>query len=203
MSNPLELKYSASLMSQSFWFVEFRNLVKLAASGIPIDEIKKKCLEENLVGALTENRIKRATGYLINRLKQMDEKMIKIFCDADVATQKIINLVIMLRMDRLFFEFMYEVYRDKVILGIPELSSSDVNVFFSKKEIQSEEVAGWKDTTRRKLGVCYLNYLADANLLTVIDKKKMITPPVLDIVLERYLQASGDEAISKAITGDN
>lgn len=203
MSNPLELKYSASLMSQSFWFVEFRNLVKLAASGMSIEEIKKKCLEENLVGALTENRIKRTTGYLINRLKQMDEKMIKIFCDADVATQKIINLVTMLRTDRLFFEFMYEVYRDKVILGVPELVSSDVNIFFSKKEIQSEEVAGWKDTTRRKLGICYLNYLADANLLTVVDKKKMITPPVLDIVLERYLQASGDEAISKAITGDN
>ena len=41
----------------------------------------------------------------------------------------------------------------------------------------------------------------DANLLTVVEKKKTITPPILDIALERYLEACGDGAMVKAITG--
>lgn len=198
-----ELKYTASLMSQSFWFTEFKALVRLAASGMEINEIKKKCIEENLVGASTENRIKAITGHLIKRLRQMDENMIHIFCDADVATQKIINLITMLKVDRLFFEFMYEVYREKVILGVPELTASDVNIFFSKKETQAEDIAAWKDTTKKKVGMYYLNFLTDANLLTVIDKKKTITPPILDIVLEKYLNACGEDTLIKALTGVN
>ena len=31
------------------------------------------------------------------------------------------------------------------------------------------------------------------------DKKKMITPPILDIVLERYLQSVGEEVLGKAL----
>ena len=41
----------------------------------------------------------------------------------------------------------------------------------------------------------------DSNLLTVVEKKKIITPPILDIALERYLEANGDDTILKAITG--
>ena len=43
--------------------------------------------------------------------------------------------------------------------------------------------------------------MTDANLLTVVDKKKTITPPILDIALERYLEVCGESAMIKAITG--
>lgn len=54
--------YSAGLMSQSFWFLEFKKAVKLRQDGLGYDEIKKKCIEENLFGAATENRVKRMAG---------------------------------------------------------------------------------------------------------------------------------------------
>ena len=47
----------------------------------------------------------------------------------------------------------------------------------------------------------YFNYLTNANLLTIVNKQKTITPPILDIALERYLEACGDGDIVKAITG--
>ena len=37
--------YSAGLMSQSFWFLEFKKAVKLRQEGLDYDEIKKKCVE--------------------------------------------------------------------------------------------------------------------------------------------------------------
>lgn len=196
-------KYSAGLMSQSFWFLEFKRAVKMRQEGMTYDDIKKKCVEENLFGAAKEYRALRMAGYIITRVKIMDDTLVDLFCTSDLSTQKLINLVTILRTDRLFFEFVYEIYREKVILGVETMEESDVNVFFTRKEAQSELIAGWKDSTKRHLRSCYLNFMTDANLLTVIDKKKMITPPILDIALERYLQSVGEEVMVKALAGVN
>lgn len=197
----IEPTYSAGLMSQSFWFIEFKKVIKLISEGKSEDEIKKMCIEENLFGAAKEYRAKRMYGYIWNRVKKLDETLMELFLDSDLATQKIINLIAIIRSDRLFFEFIFEVYREKNIIGTQVLEDTDANIFFKNKEIQSEDIAVWKDTTKRKLRQVYFNYLIDANLLTVVDKKRMITPPILDIALERYLEACGDSAIIKAITG--
>lgn len=197
----IEPTYSAGLMSQSFWFIEFKKVIKLISEGKSEDEIKKMCIEENLFGAAKEYRAKRMYGYIWNRVKKLDETLMELFLDSDLATQKIINLIAIIRSDRLFFEFIFEVYREKNIIGTQVLEDTDANIFFKNKEIQSEDIAAWKDTTKRKLRQVYFNYLIDANLLTVVDKKRTITPPILDIALERYLEACGDSAIIKAITG--
>lgn len=197
----VEKAYSAGLVSQSFWFVEMKKVIKLIDSGKNEEDIKKICIDENLFGAAKEYRAKRMYGYIWNRTKKLDKALIDLFCTSDLETQKIINLIAILRSDRLFFEFMFEVYREKKILGVPVMEDIDVNVFFKNKEIQSEDIAAWTDNTKRRLRSIYFNYLIDANLLTVVDKKKMITPPILDIALERYLETCGDNSIIKAITG--
>lgn len=193
--------YSAGLISQSFWFVEMKKVIKLINDGKSEAEIKKMCIDENLFGAAKEYRAKRIYGYIWNRTKMLDEALINLFCTSDLATQKVINLITILRADRLFFEFVFEVYREKNILGITVIEDADANIFFKNKEIQSKDIASWTDGTKRRLRSIYFNYLIDANLITVVDKKKTITPPILDIALERYLEACGESIIIKAITG--
>lgn len=195
------MNYSAGLISQSFWFVEIKKIINLINDGMAEDEIKKLCIDENLFGVMKEYRAKRIYGYIWNRAKKLDKTLIDLFCTSDLATQKVINLIAILKTDRLFFEFMFEVYREKNILGIPVIEDADVNIFFKKKEIQSEDIASWTDGTKRRIRSIYFNYLTDANLLTVVEKKKTITPPILDIALERYFETCGDGAIIKAITG--
>lgn len=195
------MNYSAGLVSQSFWFVEIKRIIKLINDGMTEEEIRKLCINENLFGAMKEYRAKRIYGYIWNRTKKLDKAMIELFCASDIATQKVINLISILKSDRLFLEFMFEVYREKNILGVNVIEDSDVKVFFKNKEIQSEDVSAWSDSTKRRLCSIYINYLTDSNLLTVVEKKKTITPPILDISLERYLEANGDDTILKAITG--
>ena len=194
-------KYSAGLVSQSFWFVETKRIIKLIHDGKSDDEIKRMCIDENLFSTTKKYRAKRIYGYIKNRIKNLDKELIELFYTSDLITQKVINLIAILKSDRLFFEFMFEVYREKNILGIPVIEDADVNIFFKNKEIQSEDIAAWTDGTKRRLRSIYFNYLTDANLLTVVDKKKTITPPILDIALERYLEACGESAMIKAITG--
>ncbi len=195
------MNYSAGLISQSFWFVEIKKIINLINHRMSEDEIKKLCIDENLFGAIKEYRAKRIYRYIWNRVQKMDKTLIDLFCTSDLATQKVINLIAILRSDRLFFEFMFEVYREKNILGIPVIEDADVNIFFKNKEIQSEDIAAWTEGTKRRLRSIYFNYLTDANLLTVVNKKKTITPPILDIALEHYLEACGESVIIKAITG--
>lgn len=197
----MEQKYSAGLVSQSFWFVEFKKVIKLLNEGKTEKEIKELCINDNFFGAINENRAKRMYGYIWNRVKRLDDTMIHLFETSDLTTQKLINLIAILLGDRLFFEFIFEVYREKMIIGTDELSDFDLNIFFKNKEVQSDDVATWIDRTKKRLGSAYFNFMIDANLITVVDKKKMITPPVLDITLERYLEASGNETLVKAIKG--
>lgn len=56
-------EYSAGLMSQSFWFIEFKKIIKLISGGKMDDEIKTICIDENLFGAAKEYRAKRMCGY--------------------------------------------------------------------------------------------------------------------------------------------
>ena len=128
--------YSAGLMSQSFWFIEFKKVVKLVSDGKSQNDIKAACVEENLLGAVNPYRAKRVAGYLTNRVSTLDAREIQMFIESDLATQKLLNLIAVLRTDRLFFEFLFEVYREKILLGIPVIEDSDTNVFFKNKGAQ-------------------------------------------------------------------
>lgn len=193
--------YSSGLVSQSFWFIEMKKIIKLVSEGRNELEIKKICIEENLFGAAKEYRAKRIYGYLWKRVERLDETIIELFLNSDLQTQKLINLIAVLKVDRSFFEFIFEVYREKSILGVPKIEDADINIFFNNKEIQSEDIAKWTDVTKKRLRSAYLNFMVDANLLTVVGKEKFITPPIMDIALERYLETTGNGSMVKAIMG--
>lgn len=198
--------YSAGLMSQSFWFIELKKLVLAVKEGKAADEIKRLCIDENWFGAVNSYRAKRMYGYLINRVKSMDDALIDVFVSSDVATQKLINLICIMKMDRLFLEFVYEIYRDKIILGNSEISANDVTSFFINKANQSEEISVWKESTIKHLKSTYMNFLTESGLATNINSNKtvkQVTPPFIDTALEKYLNDNNGAAIIKAITGVN
>lgn len=195
------LPYSAGLISQSCWFLEFKKIVLLIGAGNTEAEIKIECLDNNLLGAPKEYRARRMYGYLINRSKMLDEDLLQLFVEGDLRTQKLINLIAILRGDRLFFEFVYEVYREKAILGQRELEDSDVSVFFRNKENQSDVIEKWNEGTKKHLKSNYITCMADAGLIRVEKKTRYITPPIVDHPLESYLERCGDHAILIAMTG--
>ena len=201
----MEEKYNAGLMSQSFWFIEFKKIVQLYHEGNDYDEIKRQCLEENLFGAINPYRGKRMGGYLLTRLRSMDERLIEIFVNADITTQKLINLVTVMNTNRLFFEFVYEVYRNKLLIGESSIDLKDCNIFFSQKESQNDDIASWNETTRKRLKSLFLNFLIEADLVKWADDKKQgrsINRVFVSMPLESYLKST-NVSMYKAIAGEN
>ena len=193
--------YSAGIMSESPWFLEFKKLVQLYYSGLTESEVRQHCIEENVFGMQTERRVITTFQYLNRRFQSMDQMLVELFCNSDLATQKHINLIAVVSGDRLFFEFLNEVYREKSILGFDVLEVADANTFFRDKAVESEELAAWKDTTVQKVRASFFNFMLDANLVQKDKKRFLLTPPILDIALERYLEFNGKESLLKAITG--
>ena len=201
----MEEKYNAGLMSQSFWFVEFKKIVVLHKNGADYDEIKRQCIEENLFGAINPNREKRMCGYLLTRLRSMDDRLIELFINGDVSTQKLINLITVMNTNRLFFEFVYEVYRNKLIVGDTSIDLKDGNIFFAQKETQNDDLASWKESTKKKLRSLFLNILTEADLVRWADDKKqkrIVNRVFITIELENYLKAT-NMSMYKAIAGVN
>lgn len=194
--------YSAGLVSQSCCFIEFKEYLKLVRAGTDPEEIKNKIVKNNLFGAPNEYRAKEIYRHIKRRASSLDKDAVELFFSSDLATQKLINFICIMRSSRILFEFVNEVYREKIILGAEIIDKSDISIFFKHKEVQSEEISRWKEPTKKKLCSTFLTFLTDSGLLAYRDKKRYITRPILDIELEKYLEASGESDLIKAMTGE-
>lgn len=114
-------EYSAGAVKLSFWFIEFRKVVELLYEGKNIDQIKSLALNENLFAAPTTLRANQIYHTVTGRIKSLDRSFIPLFTRSDLATQKLFALVAAMAYDTLFFDFVYEVIREKMILGSNEL----------------------------------------------------------------------------------
>ncbi len=193
--------YSSGLVAESCWFIEFKEYLKLKNNGLSDTEIRKEAVQNNCFGAPNEYRAKRIYGYIKRRADTLDNKAVSLFFSSDLSTQKLMNFICILRNSRIFFEFVNEVYREKIILGAETIEPSDINIFFKNKATQNEEVAEWKEPTLKRLRGSFFTILKDSDLLIDRDNKKIIKVPITDTLLEKYLEANGESDIIKAITG--
>ena len=194
--------YSASAVKHAFWFMEFRKVVTLRNEGKTWEEIKKASEEENLFGAPTPARAKQIWNTVSARTKALDDSFYPIFMNSDLAAQKLYALVAVMANDTLFAEFVYEIIREKMIIGINEYSPSDIRLFFKNKQEQSEKAAGWTDQTLGRLGHSYRNFLYEAGVTDNGSGIRKILKPILDPEMESWLQEQHMDYYLKALKGE-
>lgn len=194
-------EYSAGMVKLSFWFSEFRKVIQLINDGYTLSDIKKMNLEENIFLAPSQERAIQIFNTVSTRVKSVDNSFYTLFEKCDISNQKLITLISIMQSDSLFFDFVYEVYREKLILGIDELTDSDFSIFFKNKQLQSEKVAKWKDYTLYRLSSCYKTMLMEADVIDNSKGIRKIIKPILDKSLEDNLNLNGMEDVLNALTG--
>lgn len=195
--------YSAGTVKYSFWFMEFRKTVQLLCEGKTFTDIKELNEEENIYGAPTKSRAQQIYSTVTARVKTLDESFYPIFLNSDLSTQKLFALTAALLHDTLFFDFVYEVVREKMILGSDELTDADVRIFFKNKQEQNERLASWKDDTLHRLGRSYRTQLYEAGLLVSnkAGSTRKILKPILDLEFERWLYERDLGIMVQTLTG--
>lgn len=105
------LKYSAGAVSKGFWFQGFKKYNDLLNKGFTDEEIKIKQNEENILMAPSEAYGIKMINEVSKRTQALPKEIRDMFLRLPVSDQKILNVLGLMMTDRLFFEFMYEVYR--------------------------------------------------------------------------------------------
>lgn len=191
MKDITKLQYSAGAVSKGFWFQEFKKYNEQLSQGLPDKAIKTKQQEENFLMAPSEAYGKKMINEVSKRTQALPEMIRTMFLKLSLSDQKILNVLGLMMTDRLFFEYMYEVYREKIITGKLEFDNSDTRIFLENKSEQSEKVLNFKSNTKKRLAGAYRTYLKDANLLTEENGSSLIQKPILDINLEKEMKNQG------------
>lgn len=194
------MEYSAGMVSQVFAFVEAKKTAELISKGLSKEQIREKVMSENLFQLKNETRLRKTFNYVYKRLESLPEGAVDLLVKVDNDNAKLLTLISIMNTDKLFFEFVYEVYRGKIILGEKSIDARDINVFFDEKARQSDEVASWSESAIKKLKQCYVKNLVDAGLLDST-KNKEIKHALVNYRIEELLCQHGMQAHVSAVKG--
>ena len=195
--------YSAAMVKYLFWFPEFKTVTKFLNKGKNMSEIKVLNETENLFNVKTAYRGKTIFNTIAARIEAIPQAFIELCGKTDISTQKLIAVIAVMAVESLFYDFMYEVYREKHIMGDKTMTASDFSQFFKNKQIQDEKVATWTDITFNRLGQAYRNVLLHSNLIKNHKKNEwVIEKPVINRQLADTLSKAKMGAFYSALTGE-
>ena len=193
--------YSAGAVKHTFWFMEFRKVVSLRLEGKTWEEIKQLNENENIFGAPTKLRATQIFNTVSARVKSLDDSFYPIFDSCDLASQKLFALVAAMTYDILFGDLVYELIREKMIIGSNELADSDLRIFFKDKQQQNDKVAKWTEATIKKLMVTYKSMLFEAGVTNKAKDIREIYKPLPDPAMEGWMKEQRMMYQLKAIMG--
>lgn len=193
-----ELQYSSSLTGASFLLYELKQVIGLKVQGLNDKEIKQRVTEENLFQYKYESSIKRSLPSVLRRVNALDETLFQMVLEEPLETGKIINLYAIMKTDRLFFEFMDEVIREKYESNNLLIETKDLNIYFTVKAEQDNKVAGFTEKTVAKLKQVFYKVLFESGILK--DKKTgELSRILMDEDLKEYIIRIGDGQFVKAM----
>ena len=195
-------EYSAGIVSKGFWFLEFKKFLEFLKDGKNENEIRKMQEEENIFSAPSKDYGKRIMSEINKRIKVLPKEIKELFFESDTGTQKVINLLSIMGTDKLFFEYVYNSYRNELLLGTKEYNPGVVMKFLKEKAEQNEEVAKFSETTLKRMQGTYGNYLKEAGLLEGKNKEILYGKVYLDYELEKLLRENNMEIYIKALKGE-
>ncbi|OOB75061.1 hypothetical protein AXF41_01815 [Clostridium haemolyticum] len=158
-------------------------------------------LEENLFQYKFKSSISRRLSPLIKRVNSIDDNLLNMLLEDPLGYGVIINIYTIMKNDRLFFEFMDEVIREKIEYNYGFIEKKDINIFFTAKSEQSEVVAGWSEQTIAKLKQVIFKILSEVGMIEDIKTGK-INRLLMPIELKDYLLSIGEKKYIKAM-GEN
>ncbi len=197
------MEYKSTIKSRPYLYKETKKAAILLKSGLNLKELKVKSLEDNIFQVESEARMRELASIITTRLKVLDEYLIDKIENSNIETSKIIVLYAIIKTDRLFFEFMNEVYKEKLLLRDLFLRDKDFNTFFQSKREQSEKIASWSEYTFKKLKQVYIRILFEGGLIENQKGDKKIRIPILENEVKEYLYKIGDKIYINAVVGDS
>lgn len=194
--------YSAKLTGEPFLYRETKILGSYLLKGYSIEKLKTRNIEENLIQHKKIGSIKRTNAPIFRRLESMDKDSLSSFINGDIRTSKLILLYSIMKTDLLVKDFVFDVYKDKLILNKKTINKIDVESWFEEKMMISNSLAKKSDSTKIKLQQVILKIMQDSELIKKQKDDFEIIPPILSESFINILKNNGDIEYIKALGGN-
>ena len=162
-------------------------------------EIEKK---ENIYNAISPSRANEIRTVVARRIQSVDKRFLDVFLNQDTQTQKILSVVMVMLTDRMIFEFMDQVYREKLIAKCLNLNDSDIIGFIHSVQNQETNASKWTDAGVRKVRDNYKSILKEAGLISDDGTNRKIIRPIIKPEVRDFLISEGIGRIVKILAGE-
>ena len=195
-------QYSSAIKKTPFKYTISKKIAKLMLDGNDRNEVFNKCFNDNYIEIDSVERRKEITNVVYERLLELDNRFLNELYNGDIVTSKFILAYAIAKNDSLFFDFLYEVYRDALLSDTKYISIDDFDKFFATKKETNNVVAGWGHFTLDQLAKGYRNILVESGLgvrnkKNIYVQKVMIHPDVED-----HLKQINDNVFLQAMLGE-
>ena len=185
-------KYNGGLTSEQFLFYEMRIVSSMFRQGKSFEEILEIVKKDNLFQYPTERQVSRLTRACYKRLVALgNENLAYDVAAAPVEVAKQINLYSMMRYNRLVSEFMLNLVGEKYRQQDYSFTRKDVNLFFSRLQEQSDDVAKWSEQTITKLKQVLTKCLVETEMLDGF-QDSALNPILISEELENGIRENND-----------
>ena len=194
--------YSSIIKKVTFRYSIAKKIAKLMLDGKDRNEISRLCIDENYVEIDSPDRRREISNVIFERLCSLDDYLLSEFYNGDVATSKFLLVYAIAKTDTLFFDFLFEKYREALLSEDRNyLSISDFDEFFESKKQTDLIVAKWGKFTLECLTKGYRNILVDSGLGRRERKNIIVSHLMIHPAVEEHISVIGDTDYLKATLG--
>ena len=188
-----ESGYKASLTREQFLFHEMRIVAKFMVDGKNESEITDIITKDNLFQYPTERMTVGMVRACYRRLNLLSsERLIRNVAEHSVEEAKQICLYAIMKDNRLVWDFMVTVIGEKYRNQDFSYGKLDLTSFFTRLQEQNEAIAGWSESTVKKLKSVLNRILRENDYLNDI-KADHLNPIWLYPELENVIRTNGDQ----------
>ena len=193
--------YSAKLTAEPFMYNETKILAGYLLQGENADTLKKRNIEENLIKHKKIGSVKRVNSPIFRRLKIMNKEMLEEFVYSDIENSKYILLYTIMKTDKLVRDFLFEVYKDKLLMRKEYIEKFEIDNWYEEKCILSKTLRERTESTSAKLKQVIMKISQDSGLVIKEKDRFKIIRPLLKEKYISMLDKNGDIEYAKAIGG--
>ena len=193
-------EYNAGLTAEPFLFNETRIIGKYLLEGYEVKELRKKNIDENLIQYKTKSSISRVNKPIFNRLAIFNNNQLNYFVNGDLDQSKILLVYAIMKTDRLVYEFIREIYYDKLVINEKTIEGFEIGRWFDSKISNSKFLAERSESTRYKMKQVLLQIMTSSGLLKR-EKNTIKNSNIETLEVKELLDEVNDSSYYKTIGG--
>jgi hypothetical protein len=173
-------------------------IARLLQDGIDDDGWQDAIHHRNVLQARSPATAKRLTRLIRNRLETMDAHLWGIVVDGSSREATHAVLAAAVKHSRLLGDFLDQTVRDAHRMQREELALSSWEEFLRNCEARDEDVAGWSESTRRKLQTTIFYILQQAEYIDTARRRRLQVAHIEQSVLD-YLKGRGEDYVLRCV----